>query len=150
ATTNIVVVIGASPLEQYWKAAFEKEFEPFSTRVAFTWFDNLSFDQMLERVSKLPPRSFIFVILLLRDASGVTHNADEALKRIHAVATAPVNGIFQNQLGLGIVGGRLYRAEQEGIEAARIAARLLNGEPLSNFPPKVIGALAPSYDWREL
>ena len=95
ATTNIVVVIGASPVERYWTAAFRQEFEPFTNRVSFTWLNDLSFDQMLERVSKLPPRSFIFVILLHQDAAGVTLNADEALKQIHAVANAPVNGIFQ-------------------------------------------------------
>jgi PAS domain S-box-containing protein len=98
----------------------------------------------------LPPRSYIFLVLLLRDAAGVTHNADEALKRIHAVANAPVNGIFQNQLGLGIVGGRLYQAELEGVESAHIAIGILNGKPATNFPPKIIGSLPPRYDWREL
>jgi hypothetical protein len=147
ATTNIAVVIGASPLEQYWAAAFRREFEPFTNRVSFTWLNEMSFDQMLGRVSQLPPRSFIFLILLMRDATGVAHNADEALKRIHDVANAPINSIFQNQLGLGIVGGRLYQAELEGVEAARVAIRILRGEPASNFPPG-FGAARPRYDSR--
>src|SRR5262249_44784669 len=71
-------------------------------------------------------------------------------KRIHAVANAPVNSIFQNQLGLGIVGGRLYQAELEGVEAARLAMRILRGEPASRFPPKIVGPLPPRYDGREL
>jgi len=150
ATTNIAVVIGTSQLEQYWTTAFRAEFAPFTNRVSFTWLNELSFDQMLEQVGKLPPRSFIFLILLLRDASGVTHNADEALKRIHAVANAPVNSIYQHQLGLGIVGGRLYQAELEGVESARIAIRILRGEPTTNFPPVIVGPLPPRYDWREL
>lgn len=150
ATTNIAVVIGATPLEHYWADAFRQEWTPFTNRVGFTWLNDLSFDQMLDRVSKLPPRSFIFVILLLRDATGVSHNADEALKRIHAVANAPVNSIFEHQLGLGIVGGRLYQAELEGVEAAQLAIRILQGEPASSFPPKFIGAREPQYDGREL
>jgi len=150
ATTNIAVVIGASQLEQYWMTAFRKEFEPFTNRVSFTWLNDLSFDQTLEQVGKLPPHSFIFLILLLRDASGVTHNADEALKRIHAVANAPVNSIYQHQLGLGIVGGRLYQAELEGVESARMAIRILRGEPMANSPPLIVGPLPPRYDWREL
>ncbi len=149
-TTNVAVVIGASPLEQYWKSAFAAAFEPYSDRVNFEWLDNLSFDGMLDRVSRLPPRSFIFLILYMRDASGVTHNADEALKRIHAVANAPVNSIFQHQLGLGIVGGRLYQAEQEGVEAAQIAIRILRGESPTNFPPRMVERLSPRYDAREL
>lgn len=150
ATTNIAVVIGASPLEHYWANAFRSEFAPFTNRLQFTWLHHLSFDQMVERVATLPPRSFVFLILLMRDASGVTHNADEALKRIHAVANAPVNGIFQNQLGLGIVGGRLYQAELEGVESARTAIRILRGEPAASFPPKVVAPLEARYDWREL
>jgi PAS domain S-box-containing protein len=150
ATTNIAVVLGASALERFWGEALRREFEPFTNRLSFTWLNELSFDQMLERVSRLPPRSFIFFVLLLRDATGVTHNGDEALKRIHAVANAPVNSIFQHQLGLGIVGGRLYQAELEGVESARIAMRILGGEPASNFPPKIISVLPPRYDWRQL
>src|SRR6185436_10091939 len=149
-TTNIAVVIGASQLEQYWAEAFRQEFAPFTNRVGFTWLNNLPFDQMLDQVGKLPPHSFVFLILLLRDASGVSHNADEAIKRIHAVANAPVNSIFQNQLGLGIVGGRLYQAELEGVESARVAMRILNGEPASSFPPRIVVPLRPQYDWREL
>jgi PAS domain S-box-containing protein len=150
ATKNIAVVIGASPIEQYWAAAFRKEFEPFTNRINFIWLNDLSLDQMLEKTRALPPDSYIFLILLLRDATGVTHNADEALQRIHAVANAPINSIFQHQLGLGIVGGRLYQAELEGIESARIAVRILHGEPASSFPPKIVGPLSPRYDWREL
>jgi PAS domain S-box-containing protein len=150
ATKNIAVVIGASPVEQYWAAAFRKEFEPFANRINFIWLDDLSLDQMLEKTKALPPDSYILLILLLRDAIGVTHNADEALQRIHAVANAPINGIFQHQLGLGIVGGRLYQAELEGIESARIAVRILHGEPASSFAPKIVEPLSPRYDWREL
>jgi PAS domain S-box-containing protein len=150
ATTNIVMVIGASQLERYWVDVLRREYQPFTNRVSFTWCNDLSFDQMLERTAKLPPRSFILLILFMRDATGVTHDADEALKRIHAVANAPVNSIFQHQLGLGIVGGRHYQAELEGVESAHIAVRILEGEAATNFPPRIIGPLAPRYDWREL
>ena len=44
----------------------------------------------------------------------MTINGDEALQRLHAVARAPINGIFDHQLGLGIVGGRLYQSERVG------------------------------------
>jgi PAS domain S-box-containing protein len=149
-TTNVVCVIGASPVERYWATAFQSEFARFTNRVSFTWLNDLPFDQMLERVKTLPPGSFIFLILLMRDAAGVTHNADEALRRISEVANAPVNSIYEHQLGLGIVGGRLYRAESEGVESARIAIRILHGEPASSFSPVIVGPVRSQYDWREL
>lgn len=149
-TTNIEVILGATPLERYWTIEFSRAFEPFTNRVSFNFLNDLSFDQMLGRLSKLPPRSFILLGLLLRDASGVTHNEDEALQRLHAVANAPINGLYQNQLGLGIVGGRLYQGELQGVESARIAIRVLRGEPMSSFPPMFVGTQRPRYDWREL
>ena len=149
-TTNIAVVVGASPLERYWTAEFGRAFEPFANRISFTWFNDLTFEQMLEQAAKLPPRSFILIGLLIRDASGVTHNQEEALQRLRAVANAPINGLFQHELGLGIVGGRLYQAEAQGIESARIAIRVLRGEPVLNFPEIVIPPKGPHYDWREL
>ena len=149
-TTNIAVVLGASPLERYWTVEFRRAFEPFTNRVSFTWFNDLTFDQMLERVAKLPPRSFILIGLLLRDASGVTYNQDDALQRLHAVANAPINGMYQHQLGLGIVGGHLYQAEVQGTESARIAIRILRGEPAASFPPMIVPPQGPRYDWREL
>jgi signal transduction histidine kinase len=149
-TTNIEVILGATPLERYWTIEFRRAFEPFTNRVSFNFLNDLSFDQMLGRLSRLPPRSFILLGLLLRDASGVTHNEDEALQRLHAVANAPINGLYQNQLGLGIVGGRLYQGELQGVESARIAIRVLRGEPMSSFPPMFVGTQRPRYDWQEL
>ena len=150
ATKNIVVIVGATPLERLWQGVFQKAAEPFAGRINFTYYSDLSFKQMQERVSTLPPDSYIFFLLLLRDAGGVTINADEALERLHAVARAPINGIFDHQLGLGIVGGRLYQSERVGKAAAQIAIRILGGEPASSFPPTMIERLPPRYDWREL
>ncbi|PYL13479.1 MAG: hypothetical protein DMF43_05165 [Verrucomicrobia bacterium] len=149
-TKNIAIVIGATPLEQYWTEAFRRGFEPFTDRVNFIWLNDLSFDQVLERVHTLPPHSFIFLILFLRDAAGVTQNADEALQRLHAVANAPINSIFTSQMGLGIVGGRLYPSTEDGMKAAETAVQILNGASPSSFPPRIVPPTSPQYDWREL
>jgi PAS domain S-box-containing protein len=149
-TNNIVVILGATPLERYWTEEFRQAFAPFMGRVRFTWVNDLSFDQMLDLVSKLPPHSFVLLGLLMRDASGVTYNEDFALARLHAVSRAPINGMFQHEVGLGIVGGRLYQGELQGVESARVAARILRGEQASSFSPMFIGTRPPTYDWREL
>ena len=149
-TTNIVCVIGASPVERYWTTEFQSEFARFTNRVSFTWLNDLPFDQMLERVKRLPPRSFVFVILMHRDAAGVALDSEDVLKQIREAANAPVNSIFENRLGLGIVGGRLYSYQAEGVATARIAFRILRGEPASSFPPVIMEPVGPQYDWREL
>ena len=149
-TKNVVVILGATPLERYWTQAFREAFEPFAEQVQFTWVNDLSFEQMRDLVSKLPPHSAVLVGLLLRDASGVTYNQDDALARLNAVSRAPIYGMYLHQVGLGTVGGRLYQGELQGTESARVAARILRGERASSFPPLVIGTSKPTYDGREL
>jgi PAS domain S-box-containing protein len=149
-TTNIVCVVGASPIEQFWKSTFQKQFGPFTNRASFTWVDGLPFEQVLELVKKLPPHTFILFIMLLHDAAGVTQNADKAVKQLSEAANAPVIGMFDHQLGLGIVGGRLFQTEYPGVLSARTAIRILRGEAASNFPPQIVKPTAPQYDWRQL
>ena len=150
ATKNVAVIVGATPLEHYWQEAFQKAAAPLAGRINFTYYSDLSFDQMKERVSTLPPDSYIVFLLLVRDAAGVTLNSDNALQRLHAVAHAPIGSIFDHQLGLGIVGGRLYESEGVGKEAADVAIRILHGEPASSIPPRLFERLPARYDWREL
>ena len=149
-TTNVVMLLGDSELERFWVEFLKQEFQPLTNRVSFTWFNKLSFEQILERSAKLPPHSFMLMILYMKDGSGVTHNADEALRQIHSVANAPINGLFRTQMGLGVVGGSLYADELEASESARVAIRVLRGEPVSNFPPRIMQPSQPQYDWREL
>ena len=70
ATNNIAVVIGNSPIEKYWLGQIRDAVQPFTSRVTFTWFNDLSFDEMLKRAAALPPRSAILFALLSVDAAG--------------------------------------------------------------------------------
>ena len=49
ATKNIEVIVGATPLEHHWQDVFQKAAEPLAGRINFTYYSDLSFDQMQER-----------------------------------------------------------------------------------------------------
>ncbi|MCW5551406.1 MAG: hypothetical protein KIS67_04485 [Verrucomicrobiae bacterium] len=150
ATTNIVFVCGVSPLEKFWAGEFRREWQTFTNRLGFSWLDNLSLQQMQERVHQLPPRSFIVINLLLMDADRVPYDGYEAFEAIHRAANAPVFGCFTSQLGRGAIGGRLYQDVKVGMLAAQAAIRILRGERAADIPPEIIGPSPPTYDWREL
>jgi signal transduction histidine kinase len=150
ATTNITVVIGASPLEQYWLGELRREFQRFTNRVDFEWSNELSFDETLDRASALPPRSAIFYAMVAMDAEGVPYEQDRALASLRAVANAPIFGAADNSLGRGIVGGPLYSSEALGRRAARVAVRILGGEAPGNIRMPPLAQADPLFDWREL
>jgi signal transduction histidine kinase len=105
---------------------------------------------VLERCATLPPRSFILHGLFVADAAGVPFEKNEALRRLHQTANAPLFGYFASELGLGAIGGRLYQDSEVGIQGAHAAVRILRGERPENIPPQVLEAAAPVFDWREL
>jgi signal transduction histidine kinase len=149
-TTDIAVVVGNSPVERFWTSELRSDFRPLANRVNITWFNDLTFGEMLNHAATMPPRSAIFWFLLSEDAAGVPYSQDRALEAMRELTTAPIFGMGDYELGRGIVGGPLMQTQALGQQAAAVALRILAGEsPGSIRPPKVLFG-SPKYDWREL
>jgi signal transduction histidine kinase len=148
-TSNVAIVIGNSPLEQLWLGQLHTVFQPFMSRVTFTWFNELSFDDMLKRAAALPPRSAILFALLSVDAAGVRHDEREALRRIHAVANAPIFSYTDANIG-DIVGGLANPRESFIRLTASVAVRILRGEMAGDIKTPPVKYGPPKFDWREM
>jgi len=149
-TANIAVVLGNSPNEQYWLEQLRAEFKPLENRIAFTWLNELSFEEMLKRVAALPPNTAIFFGLLSVDAAGVPHEEGKAMDRLRTVTNAPIFSYSDVFLGRGIVGGPMISISSVGRQAANAAVRILGGEAPGDINTPPIKAGTPRYDWREL
>ena len=64
-TKDVIVVVGASPIEKFWKEAIGKEVEPLANRIKLSWTDELSFETLLKQASALPPHAAIFWELVM-------------------------------------------------------------------------------------
>jgi signal transduction histidine kinase len=149
-TTNIVVVIGNSSLEQFWVSQVRRNLQRFTNRVSITWWNELSLNKMLKQAALLTPRSAILYLFVAIDSEGIPHALDRAFTPIRVAAKAPIFGFADYQLGQGIVGGSLIPFESVAKETARVGLRILNGERPSKFRPPPLSLTAPLYDWREL
>jgi signal transduction histidine kinase len=150
-TTDIAVVVGNSPVERYWTSELRRDFQPFADRVNIMWFNDLTFGEMLERAATMPPRSAIFWFLLSEDAAGVPYSQDRALEEMREVAVVPIFGMGDFEMGRGIIGGPLMQTTALGLEAAKVALRILKGEaPGESIDSPAVTFGAPIYDWREL
>jgi signal transduction histidine kinase len=149
-TAKIAVVIGTSPNEQYWLGQLRSAFQPFTDRVAFTWFNDLSFDDMLKRSAALPPRSAIVFFSLLVDAAGRSHEGEKSFATLRAGASAPIFTHIDTKFGNGVVGGPFYSTNNTAERAASAAVRILSGEAPSNIKTPPVGFGTPKFDWREL
>ena len=149
-TERVVVVLGASPLERYWKEQIAQDVRDFAARIDIRYTDEIPFDQILKRVATLPPRTAILFGRMDIDAAGVPYRGDDALVALRAAAKAPLFGIFDYQLGKGIVGGPLVSLDDAGRESADAALRILQAGKAAGIRHEPIGPGAPVFDDREL
>jgi len=149
-TTTIAVIVGASRLEQFWLKELQREAAPFMGRASFQWLSDLSLEQMKERVASLPPRSAVLYGLLIVDEAGVPHERQDGLAALHASANAPIFGLYENELGKGVVGGPYSSQRRRGEQIAAAAHRILRGATSAEPQINVTGFEPPVYDWREL
>ncbi|WP_456635780.1 sensor histidine kinase [Bradyrhizobium sp. USDA 10063] len=149
-TKTIAVVIGASPLEKFWLDEVKREAKSFESRVAFVWYADLSFEEILQRATALPPHTVLFWGLMSVDAAGVAHEGDLALRGLHAVANAPIFSFQEAFFGQDTVGGPMHSIDASSEKTVNAAIRILAGEKPANIKIEPIGFAAPRYDWREL
>ena len=149
-TQTIAVIIGASPLENFWLNEAKKEAKPFESRVAFVWYADLSFEEIPKRATALPPHTVLFWGLMSVDAAGVTHEGDIALRSLHAVANAPIFSFQEAFFGGDTVGGPMHSIDETSRKTANAAIRILGGEKPGDIKVQPIGFASPKYDWREM
>jgi signal transduction histidine kinase len=149
-TTHIAWVVGASPLERFWTEEFRRVSQPFTNKVSFEYFNDLRFEDMLDRVAKVPPRSALFYVDLRVDAAGVPLDRDQVLPKLRAATKAPIFSYIDSYLGSGIVGGPMLSSEEVGRRMAEAAVRILRGETPGDLKIEPVSMATPQYDWREL
>ena len=149
-TKHVAVVIGVSPGERFWRKEIAREVKPLEGRVEFTWYDNLSFEDILKQAAKLPPNSAIFWETISVDAAGVVHEGGPALARLHAVANAPIFSHDESFFGNTTVGGPMTSVRGVSSQTAAVAVRILDGEKAGDIKVEPIGWDAPKFDWTEM
>ncbi|MBR0846445.1 sensor histidine kinase [Bradyrhizobium diazoefficiens] len=149
-TRNVAVVIGASPLERFWADEVRRELKPLEARIGLDWYSDLSFEQILNRAAKLPPRTVLFWGLMSVDAAGIIHESDIALRSLHAVANVPIFSYQEPFFGGGSVGGPMHSIAETTEKTVSAAVRILGGEKPANIKFEPIAFATPKYDWREL
>ena len=149
ATKQVVVVVGSSPIEKFWVEAIGDDIKPLAGRISVIWTNEWSFEDILKRLSNLPPNSAIFWELMILDAAGVVHEGDVALNRLHAVANAPIFSYDDGFLG-SVVGGPMLSVREGSRQTAAVAVRILGGEKAGDIKLPPVQFAAPIFDWREM
>jgi len=149
-TRTVAVVNGKSSAEQFWEGELRREAKPFENRIAFKWYSELSFEDILNDAAALPPRSAIFWESMSVDTAGVVHVGDTALTRLHSVAKAPIFSYLGGFFGREVVGGPMHSVIEGSRQTVAVAIRILGGEKAADIKIPAIGFATPQFNWREM
>ena len=147
-TRTVMVVVGASQVEKFWLQEMKREFRRFGDRLEFTWTNELSFAEIVERCRTMPAQSAIFFAILALDGRGEPRVGGDTVPSLHANANAPMFGLYG--IGNGIVGGPLLSNDELSRTSAQVALRVLAGESPGSIKTPTQRTGRPTYDAREL
>ena len=95
---------------------------------------SLSLQETQQRIKQLADDTFLFFTPWYQTIKGRFYTTEEVMKEIYAHSEVPMYTAWEFLLGHGVVGGRLLSGSHHGETAAKMALRILQGEPADAIP----------------
>ena len=149
-TRIVAYALGWTFGERRWRLRLRDELAVFSDRVELLDLSDLTLEQLTERVATLPDDSIVLWTSFSWDADNLHYPAKEALGRVRRASKVPVYGVFDYDLGNGLLGGRIADVATNGEATGRLVARILEGEPVTRVEPVLAEPNPAMFDFREL
>jgi PAS domain S-box-containing protein len=125
---SVFVVSGASSFDESDLLELRAAARAYSSRLDVEYLSGSSPDDLLDRMARLPPSSFVVYAPPARARAANEPSSHEMARRIADRANAPVYALHDTYIGQGVVGGYVARSERVGAELARQTLRALRGE----------------------
>ncbi len=106
----------------------------YQNSVTFRLLVDLDMDAILKTVSGAPDDSLVLLTVFQKDRAGIFFEYSESTTLLSRFSRVPVYGLWDFNLGHGIVGGMLTSGYAQGQSAAGLALRILRGESPDAIP----------------
>jgi signal transduction histidine kinase len=149
-TRNVYVVGGASAFDKYYEEVARAQFKAYEGRFKFTYLSGLELSALLKQAAALPSDSVIYYIIITEDGAANRMLPLVALDHLTAAASVPVYSWNTVGMDHGIVGGNLLSNEHAARHTAKLAVKVLRGEPPDTLPVVEVDANVVQLDWRQM
>ncbi len=150
ATSSIYFISGTSPLDHLLTSVTQGVSKTIDKNIKTTFITDLSMDETLKLVSKLPKNSLIFIPYFTTDNKLVRYHNTEAIRFMSRVANAPIFHISDLGAGDGMIGGYVMSFTKVGLLAGKTAVKILNGTDPNSIKINENDYYEYIFDWREL
>ncbi|UFS70239.1 ATP-binding protein [Geomonas sp. RF6] len=149
-TKEVLVVNDTTTTGRTVHSQLDEIIPAYLSRVNFTLLEDVAMPEILATVQKLEPDALVFYLFFSRDKLGNQFDYDESISLVAHRCPVPVYGVWDFNLGRGIVGGMLTSGYTQGITAGRIAVRVLQGESADNIPVVMTSPNKYMFDYRQM
>jgi signal transduction histidine kinase len=133
---RLIVIGGSDGVDRRWLEKARKAIEARGTKLEAEYWHDLSYDQLLAEVARLPSDAIVLVLTFFADSQGkrlIPRNVATAVARASA---APAYSLFETYLGSGIVGGYIDTFQSIGTHTADVVLQILSGTSVARIPPR--------------
>lgn len=106
--------------------------------------------EVRKRVEALPARSAIIYSAIYSNGEGIYFSPAKAFEMVSEKANRPIIVAAEPLVALGSIGGPVIVPRLIGADAARLALRILHGEPASSIPVATSQAVKPIFNWLQM
>ncbi len=147
---EIVCVSGTSGFDQRWAEETRKIMERFRSRVRARWITDKSLAETIDEVSRVPRKSAVLFVSMLRDGAGQSTSSVDAVRDLARVSKAPVYGVSSQFLEAGVVGGAMFDFGLNGRRTAELALKTLRGQWIPYGAPETESQNLLLVNWQAL
>lgn len=98
------------------------------------FLENLTMDEVRSEMSRLGGQDIAIWLSYTSDSAGNYFSFGRSAHLISETSKAPLYSLWDFHLGYGIIGGKLISGFYQGNLAAKLAVRILGGEPAASIP----------------
>jgi PAS domain S-box-containing protein len=145
---NAVVVVGTSEPDRYWLAMIDQDLRRRRSNLQVIDMAGLPPDELLNKVAALPPHTIVLFQLLPEESAQAEIGTYEILSTI--AQRFQTYCFIDYCMNHGAIGGSYSDSVEQGREAGRLAARVLNGQKPESIPIVQGPPALTHVDWRQL
>ncbi|MCD6527474.1 MAG: EAL domain-containing protein [Desulfuromonas sp.] len=132
---RLIVVSGVTETAAINELNCRYQLHQIESQLTLEWWHGLESNVLFERLAQLNPRQDgVLLLSYSRDASDRYFSFEEQGRLLSTASTAPVYGLWDFYLGTGIMGGAVASGQDQGVLAATLCLRLLQGHAADDLP----------------
>jgi PAS domain S-box-containing protein len=149
ADGDIFVITDQSPSAQAVMEHFLDEEEIRDAyRLQILSTRDYSYEELYQRLSSLPLGSAALFVSAARDRVGHALQLRDFMTHATGRASVPIYTLWHDNLGLGVLGGKLVDPYHQGRESGRMVATIVAGRPISEIRLLQESPNIYAFDWR--